>query len=152
MNQDFEDMLRALVHCNVRFLVVGAHALAAHGVPRSTGDLDIWVEPSPENAQRIWKALEEFGAPVENLGVTSADFTAADMVVQLGLPPGRIDLLTGLSGLTFEDAWRDRMSQNIAQVAVPFLGRAAFIANKRATGRLKDLADLEALGEIPEDS
>jgi len=150
MNPDFEDILRALVHCNARFLVVGAHALAAHGVPRSTGDLDIWVEPTSENAQRVWEALAEFGAPVDNLGVTSADFTAPNMVVQLGLPPGRIDLLTGLSGLTFEDAWRDRVSHNMGDVAIPFLGRAAFIANKRATARLKDLADLEALGENPD--
>lgn len=105
MNPDFVECLAALLRTQSRFLVVGAHALAVYGVPRATGDIDIWIDRSPENTERVWAALIEFGAPAESLG---------------------------LNGLT-----------------IPFLGRISFIKNKRATGRLKDLADIEALGEIP---
>lgn len=147
MNPDFEDFLRALTETGARFLVVGAHALAAHGVPRATGDMDIWLEASDDNAERVWRALHIFGAPVENLGVTQEDLRKPDIVVQVGLPPRRIDLLTGLSGLVFEEAWQDRLTQSVGGIRVDFLGRSSLLRNKRATGRLKDLADVEALGE-----
>lgn len=147
MNPDFDDFLRALRDAEVRFLVAGAHALAIHGVPRSTGDIDIWIEASPENSERVWRALSAFGAPVDSLGVTKDDLSKPDVVVQLGLPPRRIDLLTGLSGLRFEDAWKDRVLHAFGSGQVPFIGRESLVVNKRQTGRLKDLADLEALGE-----
>lgn len=149
MNSDFLDMLRALAEAGARFLVVGAHAMAVHGVPRATQDLDLLVEPSAENAERVRRALEAFGAPLDALGVAVADLTSDDTVIQLGLPPRRIDLLTGLTGVTFEQAWAGRVEHEAAGLLLPFLGRGALVANKLATGRHKDLSDLEALGELP---
>lgn len=147
MIDDFRDLLRELVAADAEFLVVGAHALSVHGVPRATGDLDVWVRPVPENATRVVTALRKFGAPVESLAIDARDFTLPDVVAQLGVPPYRIDLLTSISGVQFEPAWTERAYGEIAGVRVPVLGRQAFIQNKRATGRIKDLADLEALGE-----
>ena len=147
MNRDFRDLLAAFLGADVRFLVVGAHAMAVHGVPRATGDLDVWIAPDPENADRAWSAVVRFGAPLSSMGVTRADFGRPDQVVQVGLPPRRIDILTSISGVAFDDAWPDRVIHEIEGLAVPFLGRAALIRNKRASGRAKDLADLEALGE-----
>lgn len=147
MNPDFEDFLRALTKAGARFMVAGAHALALHGVPRATGDIAIWIDPTVENADRVWKALSDFGAPVESLGITREDLVKPDMVVQLGLPPRRTDLLTGLSGVTFEDAWEGRVQHDMGLIQIPFIGRAALVLNKRQTGRLKDRADLEAMGE-----
>jgi hypothetical protein len=144
--EDFRDILTACTESGVRFLVVGAHALAAHGVPRVTGDLDLWVDPTAENAARVWAALARFGAPLESLGVRQTDLVAADRVIQLGLPPYRIDILTGLTGIRFDHAWPDRLAGTLFGVPVSFLGREAFILNKRASGRPKDLADLRALG------
>jgi hypothetical protein len=149
VNRDFRDLLAAFLAADVRFLVVGAHAMAVHGVPRATGDLDVWIAPDPENADRAWLAVAHFGAPLSSMGVTRADFGRPDQVVQIGLPPRRIDILTSISGVPFEDAWPDRATHEIEGLAVPFLGRAALIRNKRASGRTKDLADLEALGESP---
>lgn len=148
MNRDFVDMLSALSEAGAEFLVVGAHALAAHGTPRATGDLDLWVRPSEENARRVWSALIRFGAPL--VGLREADLTEPDLVIQFGVPPVRIDLLTSVSGLTFESAWPERMEVEIDGLTVPVLGRRALIENKRAAGRPKDLADLHALeGEQP---
>lgn len=139
-------MLQALLAANARFLVVGAHALSAHGVPRATVDLDIWVWPDSENAQRVFEALARFGAPLESLGVTTADFVNPDNVAQFGLPPFRIDIMTSVSGVNFDAAWEERVEGKIEGVLVPIIGRDSFIKNKRASGRKKDLADLEALG------
>ncbi|HEY7514182.1 MAG TPA: hypothetical protein VIC87_06880 [Vicinamibacteria bacterium] len=147
MNEDFRDLLAALLAAQARFLVVGAHALAVHGVPRATGDLDVWIAADPTNAQRVWSALLRFGAPVAAMGVSLDDLTLADRVVQIGLPPRRIDILTSISGVAFDEAWADRVTHEVGGLAVPFLGRAALVRNKRATGRTKDRADLEALGE-----
>ncbi len=149
MNPDFDDLLQALTEAGARFLIVGAYALAVHGVPRATGDLDIWLEATEDNGQRVWHALTVFGAPVESLGITATDLSKPDMVIQIGVPPRRIDLLTGLSGLTFTEAWDHRVSHNLGACAFPFLDRESLVRNKRATGRLKDLADLEAMGEVP---
>ncbi|MFY7922199.1 MAG: hypothetical protein ACOVSI_07260 [Gemmatimonas sp.] len=146
MVEDFRDLLAELRRAEARFLVVGAHALAAHGVPRATVDLDVWIDPSPENAARVWSALAAFGAPLDALMITPADLTRPDTVAQFGLPPWRIDILTGISGVTFDEAWPDRMEAYFDDVLVPFIGQDAFIRNKRASGRLKDLADIEALG------
>ena len=143
MNPDFVDLLRTFVDHEVRFLVVGAYALGVHGRPRATGDLDIWVEASPQNAPRVMGALAEFGAPLD--AVSEDDFAREGIVFQMGLPPVRIDVLTTLSGLAFVDAWPTRIQAPFGPVDVDVIGREAFILNKRATGRLKDLADIESL-------
>jgi hypothetical protein len=148
LNDDWLDALAALLRADARFLVVGAHALAVHGVPRATQDLDIWIEPTSDNADRVWNALVAFGAPLSALGVEREDLTTPDTVIQLGLPPNRIDLLTGITGIAgFERAWEDRLDQDVEGLVVPFLGRAALVRNKLSTGRTRDLADIEALGE-----
>ena len=143
MNPDFTDLLRAFVAADVRFLIVGAYALGVHGRPRATGDLDVWVEASPENAARVMRALATFGAPMSEL--SEADFASEGVTYQIGVPPGRIDLLTELTGLSFAEAWPDRLTKLFGDVEVGVIGRAAFIRNKRAAGRTKDLADIEGL-------
>ena len=145
MNPDFLDLLTALVRAEARFLVVGAHAMAAHGVPRATGDLDVWVHASADNATRVWEALIEFGAPVRACGLSEADLTVPGVVFQMGEPPGRIDLLTSITGVDFDEAWSTRSMHRVGTLDVPFLGRTALLHNKRATGRTKDLADIEIL-------
>jgi hypothetical protein len=148
VNEDFRDLLAALVAADARFLVVGAHALAVHGLPRATGDLDVWIASDPENAGRVWSALLRFGAPVAALGAGVEDLTRPDQILQIGLPPRRIDVLTSITGVAFEQAWRGRVVHDVSEgLRVPFLGRAELIQNKRAVGRAKDRADLEALGE-----
>ena len=147
MNEDFQDMLAALLWSGARFLVVGAHALAIHGVPRATADLDIWVRADPANAERVWTALGRFGAPVDTLGAAPGDLARPGLVLQIGVPPRRIDILTELTGIDFESAWRSRVVHRIGSLEVPFLDRETLIRNKRATGRLRDLADVERLEE-----
>ena len=147
MIDDFGDVLREFVAHQVKFLVVGAHALAVHGVARATGDLDILVQPNLGNAERVLAALASFGAPIDDLGISLDDFVRPDVVAQLGLPPYRIDILTSISGVGFDSAWEDRVEGNVVGVDVPVLGRASFRKNKQASGRPKDLADLQALGE-----
>jgi hypothetical protein len=147
MNDDFQDMIAALLEVGARFLVVGAHAMAVHGVPRATGDLDLWLARDPENARRVWQALERFGAPAAALGVSRDDLATPGSVVQIGVPPRRIDLMTDITGVDFEEAWAERRVHRIATLDVPFLGRDALVRNKRATGRPKDLADLDLLEE-----
>jgi len=145
VNEDFLDLLAALAATETRFLVVGAHALAVHGVPRATGDLDVWIEATPENAARVWDALLRFGAPVKALGFSVDDLARPGQVVQVGLPPRRIDILTEISGVAFEEAWSARVVHDAGSGQVPFIGREHLIRNKRATGRPKDLADVAAL-------
>ena len=149
MNPDFVDFLNALLKAEARFLVVGAHALAVHGVPRATGDIDIWIDRSPSNVALVWQAMAAFGVPAAAMGVRLADLEAPDTVVQIGLPPRRIDVLTDVTGLTFDTAWVARVVHRIDTLDVPFLGREDLVRNKRATGRYKDLGDIEALGEDP---
>lgn len=146
-NNDFLDMLRALVESDVEFVIVGAHALALHGVPRSTGDLDVLVRPSAENAQRVLAALQAFGAPIRAHGVERTDFEVAGNVYQVGLPPRRIDLMTGLTGIDFDEAWSSRVEIEIDGMKIPFLGLEALRRNKAATGRDKDRLDLRLLTE-----
>ena len=145
MNEDYHDILAALIAHNVRFLIVGAHALAVHGYPRSTVDIDIWIDATEENAARVWRALAEFGAPLDDLDVSQQDLTRHNVVVQLGLPPNRIDILTGVSGLTFDRAWENRVEDSLEAVTVPVLGLADLIENKRATGRDKDRVDVRGM-------
>jgi hypothetical protein len=129
---------------SVEFVVVGSFALSFLGYPRATGDIGFWIRKSPENASRILKVLDEFG--FGNMGVGREDFLE-DKVIQLGQPPVRIDLMTELDGLTSEEIWAGRLSGKFGDMPVFYLGRDAFIRNKRSLGRHKDLADLEALGE-----
>jgi len=147
MNPDFAEMLSALRDADAEFLVVGAHALAAHGVPRATGDLDLWVRPVPANARRVWAALTTFGAPLTSL--TLEDLTSDDLDFQIGVVPSRIDILTGVSGVTFDEARPDHISVTTAGAPVPVIGRLALMRYKRAAGRPRDLADLAEL-EAPD--
>ena len=143
MNRDFAEMLDALSAAEADFLIVGAHALAAHGRPRATGDLDIWVRPTGENAQRVWRALVNFGAPLSELRVE--DLSTPEIVFQLGIAPARIDILTSLTGLKFEEAWSHRQMIEVEGRALPFLSRDDLIRNKAAVGRPRDLADIDDL-------
>jgi len=126
-------------------MIVGAYALAYHGVPRFTGDIDIFIKPSIENTQRILFALADFG--FGSLNLTIEDFQNPDSVVQLGVPPVRIDIITSITGVTWEEADKGKAKGLYGDFSVHFLGREQYIANKRAIGRKKDLADLESLGE-----
>jgi len=143
MNQDFVDLLRAFIAADVRFLIVGAYALALHGKPRATGDLDVWIDATPDNAARAMRALRAFGAPLTD--VTVDDFSRPGVTYQIGVAPGRIDILTELTGITFDEAWPARMRRPFGDVDVDFIGRDDFIRNKRATGRAKDLGDIEGM-------
>ena len=142
---DFKELLVLLNEHRVEYLIVGGYALAFYGAPRFTGDLDLLVKQERINTQRLLDALDEFGFGSLNLSTT--DFERPDQVVQLGVPPVRVDFLTSISGVSWEDAWADRTEGFYAEVPVHYLSRNHFIINKRATGRLQDRADLEALGE-----
>jgi len=146
VNRDFAEMLAALSAAGAEYLLVGAHALAAHGVVRATGDLDVWIRPTRENAAKVWKALVAFGAPLQEL--TERDLATPDLVFQIGVAPYRIDLLTSIDGVSFDEAWRDRASVRVEGQEIPLIGREDFLRNKRATGRLRDLADAEELEKL----
>lgn len=143
LNPDYRDMLSAFEDAGVEYLLVGAYALAAHGQPRATGDIDLWVHPSSENAGRVMQALQTFGAPLSE--VSPEDFAKPEVVFQIGVTPRRIDILTSIEGVEFAEAWKDRMEVDIEGVVVPVLSREHLIRNKRALGRTQDKADLERL-------
>ena len=143
LNKDFKEFIELLRSNAVEFLVVGAHALAVHGRPRYTGDLDIWIRPEPDNFTRLIKALDAFGFAA--LGVSAEDFMAPQAMVQLGYPPARIDLLTSIDGVTFEDCFAHRLDVNIGGTLLPVISIDDLIRNKLATGRSKDLVDVESL-------
>ncbi|MBU4199716.1 MAG: hypothetical protein KKG09_00615 [Verrucomicrobia bacterium] len=145
IQQDFKELLALFNELGVEYLIVGAYALAFHGAPRFTGAIDIFVKPDPENAQRVLLAVKQFGFDFPNL--TAEDFKNPDKVVQLGVPPVRIDLITSITGVSWEEAKSHKAPGTFGDLPVSYLGREQFISNKRATGRKKDLADLEALGE-----
>jgi hypothetical protein len=140
LNPDFRDMLSCLNDEEVEFIVVGAYALAAHGLPRATGDIDIWVRNSPFNAQRVLRALARFGAPVSDL--SEDDFISPDMVLQLGVEPSRIDLLTGIDGVEFDDAWEKKTQVRIDGLEIYILSKADLLKNKLAADRDKDRSDI----------
>ena len=146
--RDWRAFIESLNSRGVEYLIVGAVALAHHGFPRYTGALDILVRNSPENAQRLESVLQGFG--FGDLGLKAADFIDSYQVIQLGLPPNRIDLLTSITGVSFEDAWAERIEAGLEGMRVNFIGRRALIQNKKATRRPQDLADLAALGEDPD--
>lgn len=142
LNRDFREFAESLAAHHVEYLVVGGYALAAHGHPRYTGDIDFWVRHSDDNLARLLQALRDFGFGSLGLGV--ADF-ALDTVVQLGQPPRRIDLLTSIDGVDFESCYQRKDVVDMGGLPLNIIGLQDFKANKRATGRLKDLADLESL-------
>lgn len=143
--RDFCELLECFNASGVNAVIVGAYALAWHGAPRMTGDLDLLIQPSAENAQRVLDALTAFG--FGDVGLSTADFQRPDVVIQLGVPPVRVDLLTGISGVTWDDVWAGRVAGEFGGIPVSFIGRDELRRNKLAAGRHKDLADLEALGE-----
>ena len=145
LHDDFRDLLVLFADGGVEFVVVGAYALAFHGAPRASGDIDLFVRPSPVNAQRVFDALVRFGATLESAGVTAADFAEPGIVYQIGLPPQRIDVLTEISGVTFDEAWASRVTGEVEVRTVGFIGRAALLRNKEAAGRPKDIADAARL-------
>lgn len=143
MSPDFRDLLSEFNAQGVEYLVVGAYALAAHGRVRATGDLDVWVRPDPANAKRVLKALVKYGAPLQDL--TEHDLSTPGVVYQIGVAPLRIDVLTGIDAVEFEEAWRERVTSRFADQSVSVLSAAHLIRNKRAVGRAQDIADLEWL-------
>lgn len=142
---DFKELLALFNDHRVSYLIVGGYALAFHGAPRFTGDLDIFVKADHQNAQSIVAALDAFG--FASLRLTSADFERPDQVIQLGVSPVRIDLITSITGVSWDEALAGRVPSTYGDVPVYYIGREEFVLNKRVTGRKRDLADLEALGE-----
>lgn len=148
LQRDWIDLLSSLNDASAKYLVVGAAAVALHAEPRATRDFSVWVEPSTENAQRVYRALALFGAPMERLSVD--DFCSDDLIVQIGLEPLRIDVITSIDGVSFDEAWPRRVNVALDTLTVPFLSRRDLIANKQASGRPKDLLDLLLLKKNPE--
>ena len=143
MSLDFKDLLSEFNAHGVEYLVVGAYALAAHGRVRATGDLDVWVRPDPANAKRVLGALVSFGAPLQ--GLTEQDLSTPGIVFQIGVAPLRIDVLTAIDAVEFEEAWHARIITRFVDQSVSVLSAAHLIRNKRALGRAQDIADLEWL-------
>ena len=146
MHSDFSDLLAEFNAHQVEYLVVGAHALAAHGIVRATKDLDVWVNPTMENADRVLHAIAAFGAPL--LDLTLTDLASKGIVFQIGVAPIRIDIITSIDGLEFIDAWPARIMTHFGNEAAAVLSREHLIVNKTASGRLQDLADVESLGHL----
>jgi hypothetical protein len=140
MNPDFRDMLSVFCEEQVEFMVVGAYAVAFHGMPRATGDIDLWIRRSEENAQRVWRALIKFGASLFDL--TIDDLKKPDTVFQMGIEPQRIDILTSIEGVEFDEAWDERQHVEIEGLNIPVIGRRHLLINKKAISRPKDLGDI----------
>ena len=140
---DFKELLSALNDAKVRYLIVGAYAVVYHSEPRYTKDLDIWIEPSEKNALRVWTALANFGAPLSEF--TPEIFTIRNSVLQIRVPPNRIDLMTSLTGATFAIAWKNRVRSKLGGVPIPILGRTALLRVKRTVGRPQDLLDVQKI-------
>ena len=145
LSPDFVEFIECCDRREVRFLIVGGYAVAAHGHPRATKDLDVWVLIDPGNAERLVLALEDFG--MESVGLTPADFMEPDVVVQLGYPPLRIDLLTSVTGVAFTDCWENRVILDVGGVEAGFISLPDLIANKRAAGRPQDVVGADVLGD-----
>lgn len=145
---DFRDVLVALHEAGAEFLILGGHAVAFHGHPRATKDLDVLVRASAANAKLVYRALAAFGAPLSAFAVGEADFATYDGVLQMGVPPLRIDILNRAEGITFDEALSEGASFELDGHQIPVIGRAALLKNKRAAGREQDLADVQALERI----
>jgi predicted nucleotidyltransferase len=146
VQQDFKELLKLLNEHNVAFIIVGGYALAFHGAPRYTGDIDLFVKINDKNAHHILDALNEFG--FSNVGLTIDDFLTPENVVQLGYPPVRVDIITSISGISWEDAFNNCEKGTLGDVPVLFIGKEQYIKNKKASGRAKDIADIEALNQL----
>jgi hypothetical protein len=146
LNPNFRDILSTFNAQGVDYLLVGAYAVAAHGLPRATGDIDLWIRTTPENSRRAWDALALFGAPTDQFSIT--DLESPDVVIQIGVTPERIDVLTSIDGVDFNAAWRDRVAVNVDGLTIQTLSRQHLITNKRAAGRPQDLADAARLSEM----
>ena len=145
LNKDYKEMLQILLNNKVRFLVVGAYAMGAYGYPRATGDIDIWVEASSENSEKIHQSLSEFGAPLSE--VTKTTFCEEGIVFQIGVAPRRIDIITKIDGVDFNKAYSDKQKMEIEGIKIPFLSKEDLIKNKESTGREKDQLDVKYLRE-----
>jgi hypothetical protein len=146
MNPDFLDLLTALSVADARFLVVGGYAVGVHGRPRATKDLDVWIEASADNARKVMQALREFGAPIGDLAERDLEMPGTGF--KMGEPPARIDILTEIEGVRFEDAWPRRLETSFGPVRCAVIGRTDLLTNKRAAGRPQDLADVAALERL----
>ena len=142
---DFDEFCALLIAQDVEFIIIGAHALAFHGAPRFTGDLDILVRPTEANGQRLLAAIAAFGFPTAAL--TASDIAAGRKLIEMGVPPGQIHVMSLIDGVTWEEVWHTREAGPLGDRVVPFIGREAFLRNKKAAGRPKDLADIDALRE-----
>lgn len=143
INPDFRDLFAALNAAQAKYLVVGGYALAFHGLPRFTKDMDIWVEATPQNAEKVFLALEEFGAPAS--GLTRADLARRNLIFQIGIAPNRIDVITSIDGVEFHEAWPSREEMTYGDQTLAIIGRKELIRNKRAAGRPQDLTDVRTL-------
>jgi hypothetical protein len=145
LHPDWREFIELLNSHKVEYVIVGAWARSFHGIPRTTGDIDFFVRSSAENAARLIQVLEKFG--FASMQLSAKDFMEPGQIVQLRFEPYRIDVITGISGVTFEEAWSERVAADVDGVPVAFLSLRLFKQNKQASGRPKDLADLDALGE-----
>ena len=143
LNEDYKEMLQILLDLKVEFIVVGAYALAAHGFPRATGDIDIWVNPDEKNSKKVYKALASFGAPISE--IREDEFSQPGIIFQIGVAPRRIDLITKINAVEFEEADSDKIIVDIDDLKIPVLSIDKLIKNKMATGREKDLLDAKLL-------
>jgi hypothetical protein len=143
LNPDFRDILSSFDAEGVEYLVVGGYALAAHGLPRATGDIDLWVHATPENASRVYRALVAFGAPADRF--QEGDFASDDLILQIGVPPSRVDVITSIEGVSFDEAWLNREVIVVDGIGVSVIGRRELLKNKRAVGRPQDRADVARL-------
>jgi hypothetical protein len=146
VNSDFTDLLRLFNDNHVKYLVIGGYAVIQHAEPRYTKDLDLWVSTDQRNAVAVYQSLQEFGAPLA--GLTEADFAEEGYFYQMGVPPMRVDILMGIPGVTFEEAWRNRMEVDFDNLLVPFMSRDDLITAKRASGRPQDLIDADLLSQV----
>jgi len=143
LNSDYKDMLQVLLDNDVKFLLVGAYAMGAHGYPRATGDIDIWVEPSAGNSEKAYRSMVAFGAPLHEIDETT--FVRPGVVFQIGIAPRRIDIITAITGVGFDDAYQQRQIIEMEGLSIPILSLGDLIKNKRATGRDKDRLDADQL-------
>jgi len=148
VNPDFRDLFATLNDAHAEFLIVGGYALAVHGAPRFTKDLDVWIRADPDNAQRVWQALDEFGAPFGDLNLE--DLSTPGVVFQMGLPPNRIDIITAIDGVEFHDAWERKVISTYGDQPVMVIGLDELIRNKETTGRPQDALDAKTLRQSRE--
>lgn len=143
LNSHYRDLFASLNDAGVRYLLVGGYAMAYHRLPRFTKDIDIWVEPTLDNSERVWKALRAFGSPQKDINRTT--FSKPDVIFQIGVPPNRIDIISSIEALDFQSAWKNRVDTRFCAIPIYVLGHADLVANKRAVGRPQDLLDADAL-------